>query len=82
MTKLAEKPAEKSGVQPVSASLAIEVRQPSSSPTREEIEVRAYEIYERRGRIDGNDVEDWLQAESELLQEAAGSVSLVKAAAA
>ena len=23
----------------------------------------AYEFYERRGRIDGHDVEDWLEAE-------------------
>jgi hypothetical protein len=27
---------------------------------------RAYEIYESRGRADGYDVEDWLQAEREL----------------
>jgi hypothetical protein len=27
---------------------------------------RAYEIFESRGRIDGADVDDWLQAELEL----------------
>lgn len=32
---------------------------------------RAYELYEERGRQDGQDVEDWLKAEHEL----AGSVS-------
>ena len=29
---------------------------------------RAYEIFERRGRVDGNDREDWLLAESEILK--------------
>jgi hypothetical protein len=28
---------------------------------------RAYQLYEARGRVDGYDVEDWLQAEQELL---------------
>ncbi len=37
-------------------------------PTREEIEVRAYEIYRARGGAEGNDVEDWLQAERKLLE--------------
>jgi hypothetical protein len=32
---------------------------------------RAYELYEQRGRHDGQDLEDWLKAEHEL----AGSVS-------
>lgn len=36
------------------------------APTREQIEVRAYEIYENRGRQDGRDIEDWLAAENEL----------------
>lgn len=31
-----------------------------------EIAVRAYELYVQRGRRDGHDREDWLQAESEL----------------
>jgi hypothetical protein len=32
--------------------------------TRAEIAYRAYEIYELRGRIDGSDFDDWLQAEN------------------
>ena len=36
------------------------------SPTRDQIEVRAYELYLERGRGDGHDVEDWLSAEKEL----------------
>jgi Protein of unknown function (DUF2934) len=35
-------------------------------PTREEIELRAYEIYLERGGKDGNALEDWLTAEKEL----------------
>jgi Protein of unknown function (DUF2934) len=40
----------------------------------QQIQLRAYELYEQRGRGDGLDVEDWLQAESELsVQQAAPS---------
>ena len=37
---------------------------------------RAYELYERRGRVEGHDCEDWLEAEREILAaaEAGGSV--------
>ena len=35
-------------------------------PTREQIAQRAYEIFERRGRLPGHETEDWLQAEAEL----------------
>jgi hypothetical protein len=35
----------------------------------EQISRRAYELYERRGREHGHEVEDWLQAEAELGQE-------------
>ena len=37
-------------------------------PTREEIQLRAYQIYVERGGAQGNDLEDWLQAESELIE--------------
>jgi len=30
---------------------------------------RAYELYEQRGKKDGHHLEDWLQAESELLRQ-------------
>ena len=36
-------------------------------PTREEIELRAHQIYVERG-AQGQDVEDWLQAERELAE--------------
>jgi hypothetical protein len=35
--------------------------------TEEYIRLRAYQIYEQRGRQDGHDVDDWLQAEAEIL---------------
>ncbi|MFY9729451.1 MAG: DUF2934 domain-containing protein [Candidatus Acidiferrales bacterium] len=35
-------------------------------PAREEIELRAYEIYLKRGGKEGNALEDWLAAEKEL----------------
>ena len=37
----------------------------------EQIRCRAYELYERRGHADGRDIDDWLQAEAELLIERA-----------
>ena len=60
----------------MSRSLAIE---PTSQPKQErsmngntdtvqdQIRMRAYELYEARGYVDGHDVEDWYQAEEELL---------------
>jgi len=40
----------------------------------QQIQLRAYELYEQRGREHGHDVEDWLQAEAEIvMQEAAPS---------
>ncbi len=37
-------------------------------PTREKIELRAYEIYLERGGKEGNALDDWLAAEKELLE--------------
>jgi Protein of unknown function (DUF2934) len=34
--------------------------------TREEIRLRAYEIYLERGSLPGSELDDWLQAEHEL----------------
>ena len=31
----------------------------------QEIRVRAYELFEQRGREDGHELDDWLQAEAE-----------------
>jgi hypothetical protein len=32
-------------------------------PIEQQIQLRAYELYEQRGRTDGHDLDDWLQAE-------------------
>ena len=37
-------------------------------PTHQEIAARAYDLYLQRGRQDGHEVDDWLQAEYELMQ--------------
>jgi Protein of unknown function (DUF2934) len=42
---------------------------PVSAPTPEEIAERAYEIFRARGGEPGHDLDDWLEAESELLRE-------------
>lgn len=35
----------------------------TSDALKEEIQKRAYELYEQRGRLDGYDLENWLEAE-------------------
>jgi Protein of unknown function (DUF2934) len=37
-------------------------------PSFEEIQTRAYEIYVGRGQTDGQDLNDWFQAEKELAE--------------
>jgi hypothetical protein len=37
-------------------------------PTAEQIEKRAYQLYLDRGAEDGHSLEDWLVAESELIE--------------
>jgi Protein of unknown function (DUF2934) len=49
----------------------VAMRRPASTsdtvnPSSAEIAKRAFEIYCERGGVDGNDVQDWLQAEREL----------------
>jgi Protein of unknown function (DUF2934) len=40
---------------------------PDPAILEEQIRLRAYEIYEGRGREDGHELDDWLQAEAEIL---------------
>lgn len=40
---------------------------PDATQREEEIRQHAYELYESRGREDGHDFADWLQAEAEIL---------------
>jgi hypothetical protein len=46
---------------------------PSAVIPEEHIAQRAYALYEARGREDGHDLADWLQAERELLEERSGT---------
>jgi Protein of unknown function (DUF2934) len=54
------------------------VKQTPATPVEREAAIRrrAYEIYEQRGRADGFELEDWAQAETEIL----GSSEMPKAA--
>ena len=45
-------------------------------PSQDMIRVRAYELYENRGRENGQDEQDWLRAEQEILK-AEGEVTAV-----
>ena len=38
----------------------------TNAPVEQKIRLRAYAIYEQRGRTDGHALEHWLQAEREL----------------
>lgn len=46
---------------------------PNSSKTQDRIARRAYELYVQRGRQEGNALEDWLQAERQLVSAAGTS---------
>jgi Protein of unknown function (DUF2934) len=45
----------------------------------QEIRVRAYELFEQRGREDGHDLDDWLRAEAELTMPARSQIRGVAA---
>jgi hypothetical protein len=60
-----------------------EVSLPAQENLEDRIRERAYEIYVLNGCQDGRDVEDWLQAESEIRQETqAPATATVSTAAA
>jgi hypothetical protein len=60
------RPATEKEQQPMIRHVSNERQPTTKSPTREEIERRAYELYLARCCADGYAVEDWLQAEQEL----------------
>jgi Protein of unknown function (DUF2934) len=47
----------------------------STIELQEQIRRRAYELYEQRGRDDGRELEDWLQAESEVTRQKTKTVA-------
>ena len=48
-------------VPPVSSEMA------HSQLFEQQVRARAYQLYEQRGKTEGHEMEDWLQAEAELL---------------
>jgi hypothetical protein len=40
-----------------------------------QIRLRAYQLYEARGRKDGHELEDWLRAEEEITQKKARTIA-------
>jgi hypothetical protein len=48
-------------------------------PYNQQIRVRAYELFEQRGREEGHDLDDWLQAESEISMPARSEIRGVAA---
>ena len=47
----------------------------STPDLQEQIRRRAHELYEQRGRDEGRELDDWLEAESELSQQKAKTVT-------
>lgn len=45
---------------------AVSVRAQAPEPTAEAVAQRAYEKFQARGGVHGNDLQDWLEAEQEL----------------
>jgi uncharacterized protein HemX len=47
----------------------------TAADLEEEVRRRAYQLYEQRGKIDGFEVEDWLEAEAEFNTRRAGKAA-------
>lgn len=56
---------------PVSPPVAIAGSE-SADPAPEDIRLRAFQIYQRRGEAPGRELEDWEQARREILEERRG----------
>ena len=57
---------------PTSRNVSIQVSKrirSDSMPHRDEIAARAYELYKNRGAVHGHDLEDWFEAELQLIRE-------------
>jgi hypothetical protein len=54
-------------MQPQDPTFAEEMTRRNTEALNDEIARRAYELYEARGCVDGFDVEDWLQAEQDIV---------------
>ena len=52
---------------PKAVPTPIDRKTQSSEEVQRQIRRRAYELYEERGRTEGHELDDWLQAEAELI---------------
>jgi Protein of unknown function (DUF2934) len=58
--------------QPTTPTMAKAENQSEPTPEiLEQIRARAHELFEQRGREEGHDLDDWLQAEAEVTQQRA-----------
>jgi hypothetical protein len=55
----------KAAFTPATESTALQAAQ-SNGNMEEAIRIRAYQLFEQRGRTHGHDVEDWFQAQAEI----------------
>ena len=56
--------------QPTTPTMAkVENRTEPTPEILEQIRARAHELFEQRGREEGHDLDDWLQAEAEVTQQ-------------
>ncbi len=56
--------------QPTAPTMAKAENQTEPTPEiLEQIRARAHELFEQRGREEGHDMDDWLQAEAEVTQQ-------------
>ena len=62
-----KQPQPKTVADPKSSPSKVAMR-PNTAPSQELIRERAYELYEDRGREPGQDEQDWLRAEQEILK--------------
>jgi hypothetical protein len=65
--KVNKQPQPKTGAGPKSSPGKVAMM-PDTVPSHEMIRERAYELYETRGREPGQDEQDWLRAEQEILK--------------
>jgi hypothetical protein len=67
--------------QPTTPSLVKAESQTEPTPEMlEQIRARAHELFEQRGREEGHDLDDWLQAEAEVTQQEQPRTAKTKAA--
>jgi hypothetical protein len=61
----------------MASTALLKTAKPIEPMLEHEIRIRAYDLYERRGAGDGHALDDWLQAEDEVLRQR-GTVGLAK----